>query len=216
VPRIVFKSLKDQVSDYVRHEIDEGRLKDGDRVVEASISDNLGVSRTPVREALIQLAGDGYLCYESRRGFRVRGCDEKSAREIFEMLGPLDGRAAYLALPQMNDATINHLVELCNNMDEAIGRRDAKAYDDLQHEFHFSYIDRCGNERLAASIDELERFFSKRSYEKAADEVFANFTKANKEHRRIIQLFRERDAYALQDYVRDVHWSIDTAHYATW
>ena len=62
------------------------------------ICDALGVSRTPVREALIQLAADGYLENVPRKGFYVKRVTEDSAREIVEIIGPLDGRAALLAL----------------------------------------------------------------------------------------------------------------------
>ena len=56
----------------------------------------MGVSRTPVREALIQLASDGYLDNLPRRGFRVRGFDQQNSVEVFfEIMGPLDGQAAY-------------------------------------------------------------------------------------------------------------------------
>ena len=66
-------SLKDNVYAYIAGRIDSGELSAGDRVSEQAICDAMGVSRTPVREALIQLASDGYLDNLPRRGFRVRG-----------------------------------------------------------------------------------------------------------------------------------------------
>ena len=88
------KPLKDHVYDYISSRIDAGELSAGDRLSEQAICDAMGVSRTPVREALIQLASDGYLDNLPRRGFRVRGFDQQNAVEVFEIMGPLDGPSA--------------------------------------------------------------------------------------------------------------------------
>ena len=93
------RPLKEHVYEYIAARIESGELSAGDRVSEQTICDAMGVSRTPVREALIQLASDGYLDNQPRRGFRVRGFDRQNAIEVFQIMGPLDGQAAYLACP---------------------------------------------------------------------------------------------------------------------
>ena len=77
-----FRSLKDHVYDYIADLIDGRTLGDDHKVSEQQICDALGVSRTPVREALIQLAADGYLENVPRKGFYVKRVTEDSAREI--------------------------------------------------------------------------------------------------------------------------------------
>ena len=114
------RPLKDHVYDYISSRIDAGELSAGDRVSEQAICDAMGVSRTPVREALIQLASDGYLDNLPRRGFRVRGFDQQNAVEVFEIMGPLDGQAAYLACPLLTDEDIMQLKFLVGSMDLAI------------------------------------------------------------------------------------------------
>ena len=210
-------SLKDNVYAYIAGRIDSGELSAGDRVSEQAICDALGVSRTPVREALIQLASDGYLDNLPRRGFRVRGFDRENALEVFEIMGPLDGQAAYLACPGLDDDTIAQMRFLVGSMDLAIESRLMLKYDDLQREFHYTYYHLCGNQRLIELLRQLERCFIKRDYSTVdREEAYRLLRKANDEHRRILELFEARDAAAVRDYIRDVHWNTENAQFTVW
>lgn len=212
-----FTPLKERVRTYLMQKIEEGELKEGDKIVELNVCNELGVSRTPVREALNQLSTDGYLENIPRKGFRVKGFNEESAGYIFEIIGPLDGRAALLALPNMTDRDIAQLKFLCASMDIALESSLYDRYDDLQHEFHFLYIDKCDNPKLSSLLHDLWRYFSKASYSIEGDQkAIANFKLANQEHRDIVALFEKNDGKALQDYIRDVHWKLENAKYATW
>ena len=210
-------SLKDNVYAYIAGRIDSGELSAGDRVSEQTICDAMGVSRTPVREALIQLASDGYLDNLPRRGFRVRGFDRENALEVFEIMGPLDGQAAYLACPGLDDDTIAQMRFLVGSMDLAIESRLMLKYDDLQREFHYTYYHLCGNQRLIELLRQLERCFIKRDYSTVdREEAYRLLRKANDEHRRILELFEARDATAVRDYIRDVHWNTENAQFTVW
>lgn len=209
-------SLKEQARRYVIQEIEQERLREGDKVTEASVSRALGMSRTPVREALIQLAGDGYLEGQPQRGFRVRGFDEQNMREVFEMLGPLDGRAALLAVPHMTEEDLAQMRFLCDSMELAVVGGLTGRYHSLQREFHFYYIARCGNERLRRSLEELYGLLPRKSYERDDEQALENLRKANDEHREMLRLLSEGKALELQDYVRDVHWALQNATYAAW
>lgn len=210
-------SLKDNVYAYIAGRIDSGELSAGDRVSEQAICDAMGVSRTPVREALIQLASDGYLDNLPRRGFRVRGFDRENALEVFEIMGPLDGQAAYLACPRLDDDIVAQMRFLVGSMDLAIESRLMLKYDDLQREFHYTYYHLCGNQRLIELLRQLERCFIKRDYSTVdREEAYRLLRKANDEHRRILELFEARDAAAVRDYIRDVHWNTENAQFTVW
>lgn len=212
-----YLSLKDHVYAHIANLINEGMLSEFEHISEQSIADALSVSRTPVREALMQLSDEGYLERIPRKGFVVRGFDESAAREVFEILGPLDGRAALLAAGRMSDNDIAQLSFLCNSMQLAIQSGLYDRYDDLQREFHQTYVLKCGNSRLSNYIEELNRFFMKRAYLQEDPEILeANARKANKEHAHIVALFKKRDGSGLQKYIRDVHWSLDNAKYLSW
>lgn len=211
------RPLKEHVYDYIAARIESGELSAGDRVSEQTICDAMGVSRTPVREALIQLASDGYLDNQPRRGFRVRGFDRQNAIEVFEIMGPLDGQAAFLACPLLTDDDLAQLRFHVGSMDLAIDSGLITKYDDIQREFHRTYTQRCGNARLIKLIDQMERHFIKRDYGSVEQETARELLrKANAEHRRILELFEAKDADGLRNYIRDTHWNIENAPFTVW
>lgn len=212
----VLAPLKQRVYQELRAQIERGELAQGEKVGELAVSEAMGVSRTPVREALIQLEADGYLEGVPRRGFRVRSFGEQSAREVFEMLGPLDGRAALLAAPHMTEDDLANMDFLYESMELAIAGGLTERYYDLQREFHQRYIDRCGNARLQRALSELMGQLSSRSYARDDAQALDNMRAANEEHHHMLGLFRAGDGAALQDYVRDVHWSLENVRFAAW
>ena len=211
------RPLKEHVYEYIAARIESGELSAGDRVSEQTICDAMGVSRTPVREALIQLASDGYLDNQPRRGFRVRGFDRQNAIEVFQIMGPLDGQAAYLACPLLTEEDQAQLRFHVGSMDLAIESGLITKYDDIQREFHNAYTRRCGNARLITLIEQMERYFIKRDYG-AVEQTTAQelLRKANAEHRRILELFEAKDAEGVRSYVRDTHWNIENAPFTVW
>lgn len=211
------RPLKEHVYDYIAARIESGELSAGDRVSEQTICDAMGVSRTPVREALIQLASDGYLDNQPRRGFRVRGFDRQNAIEVFEIMGALDGQAAFLACPLLTDDDLAQLRFHVGSMDLAIDSGLITKYDDIQREFHRTYTQRCGNARLIKLIDQMERHFIKRDYGSVEQETARELLrKANAEHRRILELFEAKDADGLRSYIRDTHWNTENAPFTVW
>jgi DNA-binding GntR family transcriptional regulator len=212
-----YKSLKDHVYDYIADLINQGKMSAGDRISEQSVCDAIGVSHTPVREALIQLASDGYLVNEPRKGFRVKGFDEDSAREIFEIIGPLDGQAARLACPLLVQKDYKELRFLIESMDLALGQGMLNNYDELQRKFHEYYVSRCGNERLHQLFAQLNRHFIRHDYAQVSREEAQKLVgKANDEHRKIVELFENGSANELSDFIRDVHWNPSNAKFTTW
>lgn len=212
-----YRPLKDLVYDYLSRRIAQGELAAGDRIPEPMICEALGVSRTPVREALIQLASEGYLENLPRRGFRVRGISHESARELYEIIGPLDGHAAALAAPHLSEEDLLHMRFLLDSMDLAIRSRMLERYDGFQREFHRMYQERCGNKRLAQLLEEQDRAFMKPGYSELEPEaVYGILAKANREHARMLELFEAGEAAKLEAYVRDVHWSTENARYNVW
>ena len=212
-----YRSLKDHVYEYIAKQIDEGAIGAGDRISEKDICDVMGVSRTPVREALIQLAGDGYLDNEPRRGFRVCGFDQEAAREVFEIIGPLDGHAAFLACSKLTEDDFAQMHFLVESMDMAIKTGLFKKYDDMQREFHAVYISKCGNTRLIEIINQMYRHFVMREYKDVDKETQRSLLfSANTEHRKLLELMESGNGQEARDFLRDVHWSTDNAEFTTW
>lgn len=210
-------SLKDHVYNYISEMINSGKLNANEKINEQQISDELEVSRTPVREALIQLAGDGYLENLPRKGFRVKNISEENAKAIYEILGPLDGRAAWLSVDYLNDTDLSQLTFFVDSMSLAIDKNLLDKYDDLQNAFHDFYIKKCGNVKLVELIHQLKRSFIKKEYAGEDKEALCKvLTQTNEEHKKMLELFIKKDKDALQEYIRDVHWCEKNAKFNTW
>ena len=86
---LIYQSLKDHVYEYISNEIKNKKLNPNEKINEQAICNELNVSRTPVREALIQLSADGLLDITPRRGFRVKALSLKDAQDLY---GQIDQR----------------------------------------------------------------------------------------------------------------------------
>lgn len=212
-----YQPLKDLVYDYITSKITSGELAAGDRIPEPMICDALDISRTPVREALIRLSADGYLESLPRKGFRVKGVSQESAEAIYQIIGPLDGEAAYLATPHLEARDFQKMEFLINSIDLCIQSEMFDRYDELQREFHHSYIDKCENTRLVLVLEEQEKSFMRQGYcSLESDKVQHLLTKANTEHKEIFKLLKHEDGEGARRYIRDVHWDVKNACYWVW
>lgn len=142
---------RDRVYRQLLEDILENRLAPGARLVEAQIATRIGVSRTPVREALLALEREGFTVSERHHGFRVAALDERAAREIFPMLGALQGLALVESGPLAN--SLVDALRLANEqLRAATEPRQALAADAA---FHRILISLCPNTRLLGLIETL-------------------------------------------------------------
>lgn len=207
-----YLSLKDHVYQYISEKINNGTLAAGDKISEPQVSEELSVSRTPVREALMQLASDGYLDNLPRKGFRVRFLDVNKARQLYEIIGTLDGRAAYMCVDILTDADLANMQFLAESMDSAIKAGLNSKYYELQVEFHNVYLRLCPNKTITETLEKLKNNFIRKYYlfENSENE-FEILKSTNQQHYEIIRLFREKKADELERYIRDHHWDSSKA-----
>jgi DNA-binding GntR family transcriptional regulator len=145
---------RDRVYGRLLREIVEGRLAPGARLVEAQIAVRMGVSRTPVREALMRLEREGFAVSERHHGYRVSALDEQAAREIFPMVGALQA----LAVAESGALLASRLDQLrAANERLHAARRDPQAAMAADGAFHALLIGLCPNARLLALIDTLHQ-----------------------------------------------------------
>lgn len=209
--------LKDHVYNYISEKINNGDLNPDDKIGEAQIVEALNISRTPVREALIQLASDGYLESLPRKGFKVKRINEKNAIEIYNIIGPLDGRAAYLSLKNITNEDIKQMQFLFDSMRSAIDIGLYEKYYTLQLEFHNIYTLKCGNEQLILFLSKMKKNFMRKFYTADDNENLEEVLRCtNEEHGEILRLFRENDGVGLQNYIRDIHWDDKKSKFDTW
>ena len=210
-----FKSLKDHVYQYVSERINDGSLMPETKISEKMVIDDLNISRTPVREAMIQLAAEGYLENIPRKGFVVKQVDRKKAKEVYSLLGVLEGYAANEAVDKMAKEDLAAMRELYAKMETSLDSDDMRSYYSLQNQFHDIYIQKSGNQELARVIRMLKKIFIRQSYAtgNGSSDLKLDLKSTNDEHRFIIELFEQKSGQALEQYLRDHHWHPKNADY---
>jgi DNA-binding GntR family transcriptional regulator len=208
-----YLSLKDHVYNYISEKINTNELKANEKIDEKLIMNALKISRTPVREALIQLTSEGYIENVPRRGFIVKQIDETKAIEIYSLLGVLDGYAANLSCNNLVEKDYRTMEMLIFGMTKAIDDEDYSDYYHLQTEFHDIYTNKSKNDELIRIIHQLKKFFIKQSYHKENHEIKKKLHSSNDEHKTILQLFRDKNVAELEIFLRNKHWNVENAHY---
>jgi DNA-binding GntR family transcriptional regulator len=203
-----YESLRDYVYKYISDKIQSGELQASQKISEAEICNDLSISRTPAREALIKLASDNLIEYAPRRGFFVKEISLKEKLDVYSVLACLDGFSAALAMDKMTDEDFKEMEILIGKIDLAIENKDYILYNKLQFDFHDVYVNKCDNEKLIEMINTLEHSFMPVTYANKKPEVLFQILKdVNREHEMIIDLFRKRDKKELEYFLRDVHWA---------
>ncbi len=208
-----YKTLKDHVYDYIAEQILDGNLIPSQRINETAISQELSVSRTPVREALIQLSCEGILDNLPRKGFVLKGVTEKEARDLYTVIGILDGMAAQMTCDILTEKDLSRMDFYIQSMDLAINADNYAMYLEQQDAFHQVYLDKCDNEVLSETISRLKSKFFTRGYAEGAEEHNKKFLSGiNDEHREILRLFKNKNGDGLLQYLIKVHGSPSHAH----
>ena len=186
-------SLRDEVVRQVRVAIIEGRLKPGDHIVEKNLTDELGVSRTPVREALILLEREGLVIYELNRGSFVRVFSENDVQYIFSMRTTLENFAAELVIHELNDDDIQFLSRAIDDQRKAIEADDFKVVRSIDMSFHQHIIERSGHPLLIRNWSELVAQIAAMLYMRADAIPDYDEHLAIVDHTQIFEALRERD-----------------------
>ena len=172
--------------DLILADILSGKLPPGARLVESSLAERIGVSRTPLREALFQLEQEGFVRSELRRGFSVKSLSEREAREVFPIVGALEG----LALAQSGLIVKSNLAQLraANKVLLATGGGPRKAVR-ADHRFHQLLLSHCSNSHLLALIGNLHRILLRYEHLYMSDRGLIGVSV--EQHNRILQAITE-------------------------
>jgi DNA-binding GntR family transcriptional regulator len=146
--------LRDEVYHHILTQVQRGDLPAGSRVRDVVLAGQLGVSRTPVREALLRLAREGVLDTTLGRGFRVRALDPAELRDVGEILGVL-ASLALRASPVPDEGRRNRLLDLDRQLEQTRG--DLSRCLDLEDEWHRTLLEACPNRRLLDLISSLRQ-----------------------------------------------------------
>ena len=157
-------TLTEQAFDSIKRRIIQLDLPPGQRFTESQLASDLGLSKTPVREALARLERDGLVELIARSGYRVSDVTLKDARDLLAVRALLETEAAGLAAARIGDGKqLQALNELCRITYDPSDRSSIARFLEANTEFHATVAEAGGNERLAdmlrTILDQLERLF---------------------------------------------------------
>ena len=138
-----------QVADYIRRQIFEGKLRVGERVPQDEIAAELGVSRVPVREAVIALDREGWVMIQPHRGAFVVGLDENSTRDHYELLGRVYGYGAHRTAERATPEQIAALAAVHRKLQAAT---DPHEFSQLNMEFLRRLVSMAASRRVSATV----------------------------------------------------------------
>jgi DNA-binding GntR family transcriptional regulator len=137
----------------IRQRILENVWPPGHSVLEHDIAQELGMSRTPVREALLRVQHDGLIAVIPRHGVRVLPVSPVDMREIYEVLTALETMAVELVARMVpTDSELEPMVVATNDMDEALARDDLDGWVAADERFHLALLELAGNQQLLATV----------------------------------------------------------------
>ena len=145
------RSLRELALEHLRESIVSGKLEMGQALSERSISDELGVSKSPVREALAQLRDEGLVTIEPQKGARVFSLTDDEVTQICDFRQVIETAAFELALTRNPEALAEDMEDVVAKMKDAQKKGRMAVYLSLDTTFHELIFTHCGNDYLAAS-----------------------------------------------------------------
>jgi DNA-binding GntR family transcriptional regulator len=187
------KPLRDKIVSSIREAIIEGRIKAGERLMEPDVARNLGVSRTPLREAFLQLESEGFVKVTPRRGAVVSELSVKDAEETYLIKSALEGLAARLAVKNITEEMLQQLRSINNEMEKKAKQKDKdyRAILELNAKYHDLVNKTSGNEKLCHSISLLRKQTLRYNY--IYLNVLSHIDQSIQEHKAIIDALEQRD-----------------------
>lgn len=146
--QILHKNLSDIIYDRLKNDILESKMEPGERILVDQLAKEMGVSKTPFREALVRLEEDGYVTSIPRGGTYVKKIRNKEIKEIYEIREIFEGLAGRLLATTISPAQKEELLKACNHYEACIKKRSAKACVRADYNFHSLILEQCENETL--------------------------------------------------------------------
>lgn len=186
-----FLPLRDVVFNTLRQAILTGELKPGERLMEIHLADRLGVSRTPIREAIRKLELEGLVTMIPRRGAEVAQITEKSMNDVLEVRRALDALCAELACDRITDEELEQLKCACDDFEQAVKTGETKKIAQADVALHDIIVQATGNARLIQLVNNLAEQMYRFRFEYIKD--FSQHEKLVEEHRIIYESIVRKD-----------------------
>jgi len=206
-PILNVKSLKEQVYEFLREQMRKGEILPGSAIDMEETSKKLGVSKTPLRDALLQLEMEGFVTILPRRMVVVNALTERDIRDSYEIIGALESMALLKAFDRMKPSDIDAMQKLNDGMREALAAADFDLYYERNLAFHNTFLSLCSNASLVKLVNNLKKrlydFPRVKGFVKEWEETSVG------EHQTLIDLLRAGRSQDAANHIRDVHWSFE-------
>ena len=193
--------LRDVVFNTLRQAILRGELKPGERLMEIQLANKLGVSRTPIREAIRKLELEGLVLMIPRKGAEVAEITEKSLRDVLEVRRALEELAIELACQRMSEEEVGNLQKAQEDFKKAIAEGDAMKIAETDEHYHDVIYEGTQNAKLIQMLNNLREQMYRYRLEYIKDEDKRKILVL--EHEKILKTVRERKVAEAKEAVRE-------------
>ena len=201
-----YQLLRTQVYEYLRSELKKETLKPGMFISINQIMKPLGISRTPLRDALLHLQAEGFVTFLPQRGIQINELRQQDIEDLYEILGALDSRALLSVFDKISPSKIERMKLLNEKMLDNIGENTFSRYWNLNTAFHHIYLDLSANAPLLNHLQIIRQ----RLFEFGKKDWIPKMRRMNyEEHLKMMALIEAGDAIGAADYMRDVHCVIN-------
>lgn len=190
---IVYESLKESILN--------GSLKPGEKLMESRIAEDLGVSRTPVREAIRKLEKEKYVKMIPRKGAYVEDLTMEDILEVLEIRIVLEGLASKLAARNISDEMKDRIRKNMKNFDNASNELDRKELISLDEKFHHIIYQSSGNKKLNEIVRELQDQFQR--FRLSYFNELSSYMKLANSHNKLYQAIIDGDEKAAEEYAKE-------------
>ena len=193
--------LRDVVFNTLRQAILKGELEPGERLMEIQLAERLGVSRTPIREAIRKLELEGLVLMIPRKGAEVAKISARSLRDVLEVRRALEELAIGLACQRMSEEDVGNLQKAQEDFKKAIAEGDAMKIAETDEHYHDVIYEGTQNAKLIQMLNNLREQMYRYRLEYIKDEDKRKILVL--EHEKILKTVRERKVAEAKEAVRE-------------
>lgn len=204
-PIPVLKSLREYVYDFLRDQMNAGTLQPGQFLNLNEISQGLGISKTPLRDALLRLETQGFVTFFPRKGVMVNMLTLDKIRDFYEIIGALEAQTIFSVGDRFSTRDVDLMEELNEEMRGALDNDDFTLFYEKNLDFHDVFLDLSFNQELVKTVRTMKQLLY--DFPRLKGFVKEWEVRSTGEHADIISRLRHGDMSAAADYIRDVHWS---------
>ncbi len=199
-------SLKDKAYAVIKDAIVSVRLEPGTPLVEYELAQQLGISKTPVRDALQELEREGFVTRVFSKGTYVTEVTMEDMTEIFQLRAVLEGLAARLAVPLMTPEELDQIVANHAAAEAALADGNVSLCSQYGQKLHQAIISKADNQRLTLIIRNLDEHLKRLRV--LSDRITGRLFTSMREHLAIVEALDRRDPMAAEQAMRDHLFSV--------